>query len=685
MRYTRVKSTALILALIGSLLTGLAVQAREPQMPRPKDRWNQVQTANFTIFSNAAEKMTRRAGANLEQLRAVLQTLFGGMNFLSPVPTYIFVFDHPKSFAPYTLYYEGKPQDRLGGYFGSGEFANHVAIVSNQYSTDVSAIIYHEYLHFVVNTNLPGLPLWLNEGLAEFYSSFDVEDGIAKIGYPVGRHLAWLHVHTLIPMETFVAIDHDSPEYHEGNRRGSFYAQSWALTHFLVIGQPDGHAKIGRYTELLREGVDPDAAFLTAFDTTYGKLERDLNHYIGSRKFTYVTLPVAGTAAGSSTVTSMAYPEVLSRLGDLLTSLGSERFDSASEHFLTALQIDPTHGPAIAGLGRIDELSNRTEQALLRYRQAAELGPDDFMTQFLFGNLLWQKMEGAETAEAKQAARQEAQSALNRAVALRPSFGEAWSILGKTYFNTDDPDGSGLEALEHAHRLLPKRGDVGYNLTALYTSLGRSEEATAVINRMRAAGVESSAVTAAQKLLSTATAATATLAAEAPTEAELLPRTDRTPGFTERYNEAAQMVNAGDLQAAAAALEVLLEDDLTDREVKTTADLLGQVRGFSQLQSRADEAMKLANSGDIEAAIAILEPLLRTAPDQAQTTEVRQMLDKLYGYRDFQATYNRAAELFNTGKFDEAAALLGPLAERAPTSRLRSMASTLLREIREMK
>ncbi len=146
-----------------------------------------------------------------------------------------------------------------------------------------------------------------------------------------------------------------------------------------------------------------------------------------------------------------------------------------------------------------------------------------------------------------------------------------------------------------------------------------------------------------------------------------------------------KVVGTRDYQAAAAALEVLLEDDLTDREVKTTADLLGQVRGFSQLQSRADEAMKLANSGDIEAAIAILEPLLRTAPDQAQTTEVRQMLDKLYGYRDFQATYNRAAELFNTGKFDEAAALLGPLAERAPTSRLRSMASTLLREIREMK
>jgi len=370
MQHTRMKSTALILATVGSLLASLTSQARGPQMPKPKDEWNQVQTANFTIFSNAAEKMTRRAGSDLEQLRAVLQTLFGDLNFLSPVPTYIFVFDHPKSFTPYTLYYQGKPQERLGGYFGSSEFANHVAIVSNQYNTDVSAIIYHEYLHYVINTNLPGLPLWLNEGLAEFYSSFDVEDGVAKIGYPVGRHLAWLPVHTLIPMDEFVAINHDSPEYHEGNRRGSFYAQSWALTHFLVIGQSGGHAKIGRYIDLLRDGVDHDKAFLTAFETTYKKLERDLNHYIGSRKFTYVTLPVGTTATGPSTISTMAYPVVLHRLGDLLTSLGSERYDAATNHFNTALQADPTHGPAITGLGRIDELTDRREQALVRYRQA---------------------------------------------------------------------------------------------------------------------------------------------------------------------------------------------------------------------------------------------------------------------------------------------------------------------------
>jgi len=198
---------------------------------------------------------------------------------------------------------------------------------------------------------------------------------------------------------------------------------------------------------------------------------------------------------------------------------------------------------------------------------------------------------------------------------------------------------------------------------------------------MKASGVEASAVNAAEKLVSTVQSAAAAVSAQTEVETESIPTTQRTHGFAERYNEAVKMVNAGDLEAAAAELQTLIAEDLTDREVLAATELYTSVRSFATFRKRADEAMRLTNLGEIEAAIAILEPLLAQAPDQAQTTEVQRMLDKLYGYRDFQANYNRAVELFNDGQYDQAAILLGPLAEGAPTSQLKAMASTLLREI----
>jgi tetratricopeptide (TPR) repeat protein len=550
----------------------------------------------------------------------------------------------------------------------------------------VSPTIYHEYLHSIVETNSPWLPLWLDEGLAEFYASFDVEDGYARIGYPIGEHLAWLHEHALIPIEELIAVDHDSPLYNEGIRRGSFYAQSWALTHMLIVEHPGGQAKIARYSALLRNGVDHEEAFLTAFETTCEDLEKELNGYIRNRRFGYAKVPVTETAKRASNASEISDPEVLTRLGDLLAGLGADRYEQAGEHYRAALIHDPSYAPALAGLGFLDELAGRDGEALARYRAAAELTDDDFMIEYLLGSRLCVEASRAESADTQDGLYLEARKVLRRSVELNPRFGEAWAMLGRTYFAESDSVDPGIGALENAHRLLPKREDVGYNLTALYLNAGRIGNARVVVDRMRTAGVDASTVLAAESLILTAESARAAPTRTAGTtasEAEPTPGPDRTPGFTEGYNRAVDLVNDDDLEAAAAALEKLLETDLTEREAQSADELLSQVRAFSSFSSKADEAMRLVDAGEIDAAIAILEPLLADAPDQARTTEIRRMLDKLYGYRDFQSAYNRAVDQFNAGEYDEAAALLAPLVDRAPSPQLSQMAAALLEEIDE--
>ncbi len=688
--------TGAVLAAAIALVPASPVAGAEPKLPKPKDRWIEVRTPNFTLFSNAGEKMTKQAGDNLEQLRAVLRGLFGGMNLSSPVPTYIFVFDDVRSFEPYGLFYEGKAKE-LAGYFGAGRYANNVAIVGHQYSTDVSSTIYHEYIHYVLSTNQAELPLWMNEGLAELYSTFDIEDGVASIGYPIGNHIVWLRNNPIIPLADLIAMDHDSPDYNEGHRRGVFYAQSWALTHMLVMGPSDGTNRATSYVRLLQQGVEQEQAFQQAMGGTYKEIEKELNHYVRGRTFPYSKMPLNSQITASSTVTEMTYPDVLCRLGNLLIALGPDRLEFAADHFNAALKIDENSGSAIAGLGRIDELGGRHDAALARYQRAAELAPDDFMVNFVLGNALFEKYEKAPAGEQTSELADRIRASLRRAAYLRPSFAEAWSMLGFTSTWDDEPDEIGIKAMEQAHLLLPKRGDVGYNLTLLYLRSGRLEDARKVVDRMRANGIDGEMVRAAEQLaidfetsrsdtlfrIRQANAGGAAVSSAAELAAEEERKAAERREFTDRYNEAVRLINTGATTEALAMLETLAKEAPTEVQSASALALFNQTRNFVLFRDRTEEAQTLANSGEIEAAIEILEPLVDRAPDEAQADQIRRFLAKLNAYLDFQRHYNEAVDLVNAGDFAAAIEILEPLVTAAPTPQLTAMAKMLLDDLRK--
>ena len=54
--------------------------------------------------------------------------------------------------------------------------------------------IFHEYVHLVIDNVSDGLPLWLNEGLAEYYSTFlvDAAGTGALVGRAIPAHLELL-------------------------------------------------------------------------------------------------------------------------------------------------------------------------------------------------------------------------------------------------------------------------------------------------------------------------------------------------------------------------------------------------------------------------------------------------------------------------------------------------------------
>src|SRR5205807_288911 len=120
--------------------------------------------------------------------------------------------------------------------FQPGEDVNYIAVTATLSSP---SIVLHEYVHFLLRENVGGLPLWISEGFAECYSTFELgsKQNEFSIGRAPERHITTLNeTATLTPLKRLLPIQQNSPEYNEESKQGLFYAESWAFVHYLILG-----------------------------------------------------------------------------------------------------------------------------------------------------------------------------------------------------------------------------------------------------------------------------------------------------------------------------------------------------------------------------------------------------------------------------------------------------------------
>ena len=154
-------------------------------------------------------------------------------SFISSSQRFSISFKHDASFKPYKPLYNGKPAN-LAGYFQSGQDENIIALDISANQEHPMSLIYHEYTHLLTSLTPRQLPVWLQEGLAELYSSFDVDDTKVTLGSPISRHVLLLRDKTFIPIQDLIAVRHGSPIYNERDKQSIFYAESWALCHYMI-------------------------------------------------------------------------------------------------------------------------------------------------------------------------------------------------------------------------------------------------------------------------------------------------------------------------------------------------------------------------------------------------------------------------------------------------------------------
>ena len=321
------------------------------QVGEGADKWLTVRSRNFFLVGNASEGAIKRVGRNLEEFRAAFTSLFPGISERDSVPTTVMVFRDDSSFRAYKPLYQGKPAN-VSGYFQQGPDVNFIALTGE---VQTPHVIYHEYVHSLTRDGKSRLPLWASEGIAELYSTLETQSGGKQVllGKIIEGHIATLNQYPLLSLETFFGVEHGSPFYNEGTKQGIFYAQSWALIHYLTFGAQNARqGQLSKYVTGLATGKSSDDSFREAFQTDYARMEEELRNYMQGR----IAWPAVRFKLDDKLdieqemqVSPLSEARAQFHLGDLLLHTG--RLEEAEAQIHKAITLEPEFPGNYASMG----------------------------------------------------------------------------------------------------------------------------------------------------------------------------------------------------------------------------------------------------------------------------------------------------------------------------------------------
>ncbi len=470
-----VRTCLIIISL--TMVAGRVSFARKPEV------WLEARSPNFIVLTNANEKQGRRIAYQFEMIRAVFRQFFSVQGSATDPPVIISAArdeDTLKTLLP--EYWAKKGLMHPAGYFMSGPEKNYVALrvdVSlDKEANEPYEPVYHEYVHYLTRRMTGELPLWLVEGLAEFYGNTRIQSDRVVVGAPSSSNLTELRQKPPLPLHTLFAVNASSPYYHEENKASIFYAESWVLAHYLMTRDWKENTHCLRdFVDLLNRNVAPEEAARRSIGDL-ATLENELREYVGRFLFTAARMNTPpGIDPSAFQVQPVSEAESLAARADFMAR--DRHYQEAQEMLDEALKLDPKLAAAHENMGFLYAQQNKLEEATQWYAQAVALNSQSYLANYYYAVSLFKgKLDDSSAAKAE--------SCLRTAIKLGPELAPAYTALGYLLATRH-------ENLDEAYRLMLtavelEPGNVHYRLNSVQVLelMGRAEAAVVVAQRAAA-------------------------------------------------------------------------------------------------------------------------------------------------------------------------------------------------------
>ncbi len=408
-----------IRARVASLL--LFAPAVLPAADEPS--WIKLTTKNFELYTTAGEKTGRETILRFEQVRGFF-ALTMKLDRPADRPIRIIAFRSAKEYEPY------RPREGTTAYYLPGQDRDLI-VIGDARDEQAYPVVVHEYVHLLVRHSGLEPPIWLNEGIAEAYSTLQSYAGQVAVGaVPAGRYHV-LRNSKWIDLETLLSVTHDSPHYNEKDRMGVFYSQSWALYHMLYFSE-GYRPRFMEFLKSLMAGVSAARVFQDVYGKSLEQVTKDLRYYMNGDRMRVVLFDVKLEKSAEQPETKPAPPlESGVLLAEVLSSL---RKGGEARRMLEDLAGRyPKEPGAFEGLASLELRERNWERAAVHFQRAAELGATG--SKFYYEYAMTVRRAGGKAADRIPI--------LQKAVELQPDFVEARLSLGFDLLN----EGRHAEAL----------------------------------------------------------------------------------------------------------------------------------------------------------------------------------------------------------------------------------------------
>jgi len=379
------------------------------------DQWICLHSENFELFTTSDERSGHDALVFFEQVRRAFTEILG-IKLPERKPTTILAFRNEQAFAPY------RPQNNLAAY--SMSMPGRDFIVMQDLVPEHYPIGLHEFTHVIIGQAGIKLPVWLEEGFAELYSTLKPAGRKIFLGHVIPAQLQQVQA-GLIDLREVLRADRQSSLYHDDDRIGIYYGESWALAHMLKFSEKYS-PRFDRVLDAIGRGDSSEQALQAVYGETIEQIQLDLTAYVHGSHFRE---GVINGKLDKPVGDPKRVPVDQVNLGVLLAAIevrGPKRQDAINK-LQELIDANPGNLTPLEVLAWIRLAGNDAQAAVTSFLRAFEAGTRDPNLCFQFAIKMRPVIPDSDYV-----------AALRRAVEIDPSFPAAQMQLAAYAFNKHD-------------------------------------------------------------------------------------------------------------------------------------------------------------------------------------------------------------------------------------------------------
>ena len=498
-----------ILVLTVLCLAGPAVAADQPS-------WLRISSDHFIVYTDAGEKRGHEVAARFEQMRAFYGALMGQRKLRMAEPMEIIAFKSDKDFVQAAPMKGGQPIT-APAFWLTGD--DRIFVVLNLFMPDSWRAVEHQFAHYFLTYNYPPTQPWFDEGFAEYFSSVDFTASKTEVGAdptlnPIPQtdilddqtqvsglksHTDILNTPAWLTLPDLFGMKNRVVNGQEGTHQTLFYAESWMLVHYLI--NQHKLEQTGMYFDLVEnQKVPVEQAVQQAYGMSVAELDKAVKDYFHSLKPLFDAMWAAklGTAVQTA---NLVYQQPLPLEVDDVGSSNKDIAPAEAQALIAEmeLRIPERRAKAVQQLQQLtgDEktdsavahralawahvLKGETNEAFDELQTALDMSPNDAWVRFGLAEASYHSGEKG----AKVQGLANTMQSLQKVIEEYPDFAEAYAVLGWARL-TGGGTNSAIDAMKTAIQLSPRDESYQLRLADAYVAMKKWDEATAILERLKA-------------------------------------------------------------------------------------------------------------------------------------------------------------------------------------------------------